>query len=158
MNLSSKQYEAIGRMALAFNDLEDVLETYLVALLWTHELGVSWLLAEEGSFYQKTERVKRILREISVERQGLDARIQTIIRLLGQARGLAQRRNDYVHAMVVRDIQTKDIRLRMRGGTFTACDEKEINDLTEQLKALWNELMEAYVELMTVLCELRESK
>jgi hypothetical protein len=46
----------------------------------------------------------------------------------------------------------------MRGGTFTACDEKEINDLTEQLKALWNELMEAYVELMTVLCELRESK
>jgi hypothetical protein len=157
VELSPKQYEAIGRMTLAFNDLEAVLEAYLMASLATPESGVSMLLSDEGSFHQKVERLKRILRKISAERQGLESHTQTVIHLLGKASNLAKRRNDYVHAMVVQDLRTKAIQLRMRGAS-AVCDEKEINDLTGQLKALWNKLIMAYGELITVLCELRESR
>lgn len=157
--LTPKQYEAIGEMALSFNDLEFSLEVYIAHLLKTPEWSVAIMLSEEGMFRHKAERFKKILRAISRDRPAIQPQIEPVIDVLKKANKLADKRNGYVHAMVVQNFETKEVRLRTRRPAVEmVCNEEEINKLTEEAVALGFELHDKCGELFMPIWEMRESE
>ena len=123
--LTSKQYEAVGRLALAMNELEYSLEFYTAVLLGTPEWSVSALLAAEGMFDQKAKRFDAVLEVISNERPLLGGQITPLREYVKKARDLAKERNRYVHALVVHDFERNKTSLRGRRENFE-CDEVKI--------------------------------
>jgi hypothetical protein len=147
--LTPQQFEAIGRLTLAFNDIEYMIEVYLAHMLGTPEWSVSVLIAEEEQFGKKAERFKRVLREIAEERPQIETRINLVLGLIAKAKELADNRNKYVHALVVHDFATNQAKLRMRREEIM-CDEQKItdlamqaSDLAEQINTQCGELHEA---------------
>ena len=155
--LTPAQYEAVGRLALQFNEIEYVFEVYLTYLLQTPEWEIAELLIEEGTFSRKAERFVRVLKAIAKRRPETDAWIATALPLAAKAKKLAEKRNRYVHALVVDDIQTKETKLRMRGREVI-CDEAEITDIVRQVQKLVDDMHAAFGDLIAVVGEIREAK
>lgn len=116
--LTLKQYEAVGRLTLAFNDIEFVIETYTTFFIGSPEYAVSEWLAEKGMFQQKVERLESVLKALVIERPLLESAIKTIMDHLQQAKELASQRNLYVHAMVVYNFEKDLSSLRRRFSGF----------------------------------------
>ena len=91
--LTPSQYEAVGRLTLAFNDIEFVIETYTAFLIGSPEYAVGEWLAEQGLFQQKADRLAGVLKSIIAERPILEPLTSAIIDQLKQARNLAEERN-----------------------------------------------------------------
>lgn len=154
--LTSKQYEAVGRLALSFNEIEYCFEAYTAHLLATPEWAVSVLLAEEGMFRQKAERFKKILKAVRAARPAFDAHIESVLTLVKRAEDLAKSRNEYVHALVVHDYSTNETKLRIRE-TETVLDEKKVNDLACLAEVLVNKFHTECGDLLVLVGEARES-
>jgi hypothetical protein len=78
-DLTAKQYEAIGRLMIAFNNLEMHIEVLFAHTLGAPEWSVSLLFAEEELFGKKVERFKKVLRAISEDRPGFGEKIESLI-------------------------------------------------------------------------------
>jgi hypothetical protein len=59
--LTDKQYEGIGRLALAVNDIEATVDIYLPFIVGAPEVGVSFLFSEEAPLSRKLDRFKRVV-------------------------------------------------------------------------------------------------
>jgi hypothetical protein len=130
---------------------------YIAHLLGTPEWSVSVLLAEEGSFHHKAKRFDRILQALDDEHPGFHAEIEPIRRWVKMANELADKRNAYVHALVVHDFSTNETRLRIRGAD-TVCNEAEINFLAAEVALLVDQLHTHCGDLLVLIGEARESK
>ena len=114
--LTEKDYEGIGRLTLAFNELEFVIEEYFARILDAPEASVSKLLAEEDQFSRKVARFIAVLESISEEYadQEVKVGVDIIIGFLREAKALASKRNEYVHAVVVDDFGTSAPRFGLK--------------------------------------------
>lgn len=65
--LTPNQYESIGRLALAFNEVEVIIEAYFKSILSTPEPSVALLIAEEDTISRKIERFTSVVRAITGE-------------------------------------------------------------------------------------------
>jgi len=153
--LTPQQFEAIGRLTLAFNDIEYMIEVYLAHMLGTPEWSVSVLIAEEEQFSKKAERFKRVLRKIQEERPQIETRVTSVLGLIAKAKEVAEKRNDYVHALVVHDFATNQTKLRIRREEII-CDERGIIDLAMQASALAQQINTECGELHEALESARE--
>lgn len=155
--LTPKQYEAVGRLALAFNEIEHYFGVYMGHLLGTPERGVAELFAEEGAFARKAERFKRVLKVIRAERPAAAVWIEGVEKLIDQAKAIAEERNGYVHALVVEDFERNETQLEVRGKRIV-CDEDEIVDLAMQAAELVKEMHVQFGDLLVLVGEMREWK
>ena len=62
--LTSQQYEAVGRLTLGFNDIESVIDAYVCTIFHAKEVLLGSLIAEDGSFEQKSNRFKKVLKTL----------------------------------------------------------------------------------------------
>lgn len=100
--LTPKQFEAIGRLAFAINELEHTIAQYTPLLL-----GDDPNVPEIG-FTRKTQFLRKGL--MAQDRPGWYAEI---LRILDKAETLARKRHDYMHALVVHDFATNQARLKI---------------------------------------------
>lgn len=106
--ITDKEYEAIGRLALSFNEIESVLDNFSAALIGAREWKVSELLGNyRGDFGRKVDRFKGIVEAIAAERSVGAPSAHSILDLLKKAKMLAEQRNKYIHAVVVVDPKSK---------------------------------------------------
>ena len=86
-------------------------------LVGVPELSVGYLMLEEGTFGRKADRFRSIIQAMGKDRPVCSNRVQALEKLLAEAKDLAQKRNEYVHALVVQDFKTKEVKLRIKGTT-----------------------------------------
>jgi hypothetical protein len=108
--LTPKQFEAIGRLTLAFNELEYAVREYTPLLIGEK--------APRSGFSDKTRFLRKGL--IAQDRPGWSA---PILEALAKAEELAKKRNGYVHALVIHDFGTNETRLRIQKRESTPRNE-----------------------------------
>jgi hypothetical protein len=138
--LTPEQYEAVGRITLAFNEIEFMVEAYLAHIIDSPEKNVSQFLAGSDQIFKKTQRFDKILKLIEKEYSALAKQVQIVRDLLRRALALAEERNGYVHALIVQDFGTRETKLRIRGKGEVACNVAELHRLAEEMTRLANEL------------------
>lgn len=153
--LTPRQYEAMGRLALGFNELEFVFECYTAAILGTPELRLASILAEDGSFHQKAARFKRVLIAIREEYPELETHVAWVLQIVTAARMLAESRNEYIHALVMHDFATNQTRIRVRG-TQIEYDEQAVTRTAAEAHVLVARMHETCGELIAALANARE--
>ena len=152
--LTAKQFEAVGRLTLTFNQIEYAFEIYIAHLLGVAEWGVSEFLAEEGQFDHKAKRFKGILKALLDAYPQFDFQITTLQKWITEASKIAQERNRYVHAVAIDDFAKNETSLRTRTGQI-ACDPNEINRLAAEAAALVEQLHLWAGDLAVMIGEMR---
>src|SRR5258708_27509171 len=98
--LTAKQYEVIGRLALAFNEIDEMIDMYLPYILGNPEWSVSLLMSDRSlSFNRKADFFRRVLLAIVEERPILEVQLKAVVDLLDKGKRLAEKRNGYVHSI-----------------------------------------------------------
>ena len=135
--LTSRQFEAIGRLAFAINELEHTITQYTTFLLGDDPDIPALGFTRKTKFLRKGLMVR--------DRPGWHAEI---LRTLDKADALAQKRHDYMHALVVHDFVTNQAHLKILS---RASRRSEIPDPA----AIVNLASEAYAlaGYFTVQCE-----
>lgn len=131
-------------------------QMYMALLLGAPEWRVSLLLVGEGTFRHKADRFDRLLKALGEERPTLQPQIEPIRRWVKEAKDLAGRRNEYVHALVVHDFQTNETRLRIKG-VDTICNEEEINCLAAEVAVLVTQMHTHCGDLLVEVEEARKA-
>jgi hypothetical protein len=153
--LTAEQFEAIGRLTIAFNEIEHLLDMYLPDILGNPEPSVAFLIAEaQSSVSRKIEFLKKLLEEISRDRPAAQSEITTVVGLLDKAKELSGRRNDYVHAFAFVDFKAKKRNLRTKKGVIE-CNANEILAVANEMDLFTVPLSQALHDLKTVLIKLR---
>ena len=134
--LTAAQYEAIGRFALAFNEIEFLLEVYIEQFLGTPEWAVASVLAKEGGFSNKLHRFKKVLSAIAAKHPALKVDTDIVSAITNEAQQVADKRNQYVHALVVEDLRTKQANLLIKGNPPAPFNDKEIAALIAKAQGL----------------------
>jgi hypothetical protein len=155
--LTASQYEPIGRLTLAFNEVDFMVESYFAHFLATPEPPVSILIAGEDQIYRKAERFRDVLKAMVAHRAELVDVAGTVIGLLETTKSLAKKRNDYVHALVVENYGTRETRIRIKKSDERVCDENEIKVLETQMIQLARDLDYECFVLLQRLIEARNS-
>ena len=156
--LTEKQYEAIGRLALAFNEVEYAIDSWCALFVSAPERTVSRALChDKTSFDLKLQRFKRIMRAIVEERPALKSRIEAIDKVLTRAKQLSEKRNEYVHALVVTDFRTMETKIRVKE-TEIECDHRAIYQLAIETRVLATQLVAEFAEFVVTLEQARKSK
>ncbi len=115
--MSSEQYEAVGKLVLAFNSVEAVIDEYLPYVIGAPEWRVAEFFAgrDEG-FTRKAGRLATVVKLIADHFAPLGYVTNAIANLPEDAKTLANSRNQYVHALVVFDFRTNETKIRKRIG------------------------------------------
>ena len=154
--LTSKQYEAIGRLALGFNEIENVIDTYVPHLIGAPEWEVAELLADPGAdFERKANRLVRIVGAIAEHFDLCTPRAILVRDYLKRAKELAGQRNGYVHALVIMNFRKNEAHIRVRK-TVQPVDEAAIIELAQSALELAKRLDGECAELYLQLVELRK--
>src|ERR1700730_3673566 len=96
--ITAKQYEAIGRLSVAFNELELSIEVLLVHTIGSSEWSVASLIGEGEGFARKVRRFREVLLALKKERPEFSSAIDSVVKVLQGADDVALKRNAYVHA------------------------------------------------------------
>ena len=112
--LTAKQFEAIGRVALLFNQIEWACERWYAAILGVPEMDVAIALSEEGMFTAKVDRLTKLFSALDKQWPDIKAAVAGAKPLLTEAKALAGERNRYVHALMIFDPKTAQTRLRRK--------------------------------------------
>lgn len=156
--LTPSQYQAIGMLALGFNEIEFLFESYTAALLEARKLRVALVVSEEGTFHQKAERLKRILGAVQKEYPSFEYLVETLLQTVVRARELAQLRNEYVHALVIEDFANNQTKLRIRRGQPAPCDEETIRRAAAEVSVLVGRIHDQCADLQIALARTRRSE
>ena len=153
--LTQNQYEAIGRLALAFNEIDQMLDMYLPDILGNPEPTVAFFVAESQNFAaRKIDFFKNLLKAILRDRPTAQAEILTVLALLDKAKAFSGQRNDYIHAFAFVDWKARKQNLRMKN-RVVECNEEEIMTLAFEMSELTVPLSHALYELKMLLIKLR---
>jgi hypothetical protein len=148
--LSPKQFEALGRLTLAFNHIESAFETCAMVLLSPNEFAIGRAVVKEGTFQNKANRLRRILDALCTEDNPVRIFADPICEIIDKAKKLADERNGYVHALIDHDFRENKTWLRVRGRRV-ACDESAMLDLAHQMGALVSRLDDEFDDLIVEL-------
>jgi hypothetical protein len=154
--LKDKEYEAIGRLALAFNEVETVIDEYCPHILGASEWGVATALWDKkAGFDRKADRFASIVTAIAEHYGPLKGFTDPIIELLKSAKTLADKRNQYVHAVVFVNYEKNETLMMVRGNA-QPCDEVGIRTLATEAVNLADRLEQHAAELVGHLIDLRK--
>lgn len=148
--LTPKQYEAIGRITLGFNELEEVIEDYLASFIESQEAEVALCIAAEDLFNRKIDRLRKLIKALCIVYPAMSEQAEKVVQMFGKAKAFATKRNNYVHAYVTEDNQTKRPMLRFRKSQPVACDEEELNTLATEMRGFAADLSYQCFELLEV--------
>jgi hypothetical protein len=124
--LTSKEYEAVGKLALAFNEVEAVIDDYLPSIIGAPEWRVAeFFAARDEGFVRKTDRLSAVVKRIEEHFGALRYITDAVLNLLKEAKELAARRNEYVHAVVVFDFRKNATKIKKR---VEKVDREEVFD------------------------------
>lgn len=152
--LTSRQFEAIGRLTLAFNEIDETIGVYLPFIVQCPERGVSCLLVKNETFSRRVDFFKNVLDEIAAERPIAVPNIVIVRNLLDQAIEISKRRNHFAHAVAFIDHGKNERMLRTKKGEFPVV-EQDIFDLASEAYSVANRLIESCDELAAILASLR---
>jgi hypothetical protein len=157
--LTADVYEAIGRLTVAFNDVDYMMTSCITDLTGDGEVGEAQAITEENDpgFGRKRDTLKGLLKVVGREFPELGARIKALVALLGEAKQLSNRRNEHIHSLVFRDIGSKTIRFRYRG-VPKPVDADAISSAAKESAALFHKLIDAYSYLAEDLRQARGTK
>jgi hypothetical protein len=98
--LTAKQYEAIGRFTIAFNEIDQVVEVYLPLVVKYGQCTLPALPHKPQTFNARARAFRTAL-ELSSTCKEIAACATCVIKLLDRAEAIAITRNQYVHAVAV---------------------------------------------------------
>ena len=133
--ITTRQYEAVGRLALAFNDLDFAMRRSLAKVLSIPELSVGLLLTDGESFGRNAALFRKVLKALSDEYSSVKGLADAFSGTITAAATLAAERNRYVHATVVVDISDSSIALFAKGADLPF-DVDRIEKLALECSAL----------------------
>lgn len=154
---TTEQFASIGRLALSFNEVEYIFDVYVAHILSTPEHSVGESIAEQGVFNQKADRFKRILAAITKDRPGCRKEVDAVVKLIAEAKQLAEERNGYVHALIVEDLKNRETLLQIKG-QYRPFDQGAIDLLAEKANALRDRVNLGCAQLLVALEDARAKK
>jgi hypothetical protein len=133
--ITTRQYEAVGRLALAFNDLDFAMRRSLAKILSVPELSVGLLLTDGENFGRNAALFGKVLKALSDEYNSVKGLAEVFSGTITAATTLASERHRYVHATVVVDISNSSIALFAKGADLPF-DVDRIEKLALECSAL----------------------
>jgi len=126
--LTSKLYEAVGRLTILFNEIDEILNEYLPLIPQFGRLDLPKGLGNEPTFNARANTFRRVL-ELASEADAIAAiHVSAILPLLDRSLQLAAKRNEFVHAVAFMDFANNERLLKTRKGVVPP-DEKLLIDL-----------------------------
>lgn len=139
--LTEKQYEGIGRLTIAFNEIDAVVEAYLPLIAQFSKYALPTPHNVPRNFNGRAQALKMTLEAVSADDELAGAYAGGVLKLLDMATTLAAKRNKYVHAVALIDVVTNARTLKMRSGSVPP-DEKQIFELAEEASFIASKLVE----------------
>jgi hypothetical protein len=134
-----RQFELIGRMTIAFNNLEAIIVDYAPTfVLGPISVGRSLAtlakayLDKQRTFSQKLECLKTILKGLPDDDKEITRHIEVILKSLPRAKHFARRRNEIVHSEIAFDAANHRFVLQNREGMIES-GEKALSMLVDEL-------------------------
>jgi hypothetical protein len=156
--LNSKQYQAVGRIALGFNRIDFVVHCYTIHFLGTSELGIAEMIAGRYRLFgQKRDFLKLILQQIAVERPAVKRSANAALSALAEASAIASERNGFIHGMVQEDPRTKRMVIGNKG-RLHVCDQETLDALVSKVDEVFGKLTNSFSTLFVKLAEIREAQ
>lgn len=156
--LTAKQYEAVGRLTITFNDIDQMLDMWLPDILGNPEPSVAFLIAGNEMFFKrKIEFSKKLLKAILDDQSAAKPEIDAVSELLEKAKALNGQRNQYVHSVAFVDYKERRRKLRTDKGVIE-CNEDEVMALADKAGDITVKLSQAFQKLQTILIKLRCGK
>ena len=153
--LTAAQYEAIGRVALGLNDLEDVIGLGLSYILGMHEEIVSQKLVDRERFLaRKIVLFREVLNALCTEYPNLEPEIKHMEQVLKEVDDVADRRNKIVHAKASRHPVQKGYGWMSRNQWISA-DAATIDSLAREVTGFENTFADAGTNLLSKLHDAR---
>jgi hypothetical protein len=156
--LSPEQYEAIGRLTVGFNDVDYMIECCIISLPdEVEQADVRECLREQVGFERRKKVLVERLNVIMKEFPKLKGRVNSLRALIGAASALSRKRNEHVHGVIFRRVNTQHILARYRG------EEKPINAaairrLAAETETLFHKFIDEYSHLSEELRQAREAR
>lgn len=142
--LSSAQYEAIGRLAISFNEIEWYVDRYLPVFMTEDEEIGEIIVNQFRSVSQKWSLLAQIVKHLKARHSRLSEKGEGLLKSINQLNEVPKRRNELVHAMVVKDVDSEVVTLqsmKIRVGVF-ASDAASISQAAEWAQKVGDELNE----------------
>jgi hypothetical protein len=156
--LSSKQYETIGRLTIGFNEIEFLVEIYIVNFLGATEFAIGEMIASREKFFRhRTDLLEAILKVIADQYKFLSPQVSAVQNYISQARRLADKRNGIVHGLLIPDNRSGRPSLRFKNKDVV-WDEAALEKLLTDLSKLTDDLSDACYALKEVVDETRIGK
>jgi len=123
--LSPRQYEAIGRLTVAFNEIDAVVEAYLPLIPQFGGFTAPAGLGRERSFSHRLRTFRKVLELASDGDPVAGAYCGGISQVLDKCEKVSVKRNEYAHGVAIIDFVRNKTLLKTRSGDI-APDEKSI--------------------------------
>jgi hypothetical protein len=135
--LSQEQFAAIGRLTLAFNRVEAVIDGYAGLLLGATEVSVAgFILGREQNVDRKVSLLAGIIKAILSEHPGLAETAGKATSVLQKVKLLAERRNSIVHSLVATDQQGNAVLFNKWEKVTPNCDVESLDALAKDAEDL----------------------
>jgi hypothetical protein len=155
--LTEKEFAAIGRLTIAFNEIDETVAVYLPIILQTPEPGVAVLIAESDSFRKRADLCRNVLDAIARERPAAETLINIVRQLLKRSIEISQKRNQIVHSVESINYAKNERMLRSRKSVLPI-NAQDISDLGNEAFNIAYQLIAQFEELASFLKTLRALK
>jgi len=157
--LTEQQLAAIGRLTLAFNQVEIVIDAYAGGLLGAIEVRVAqFILDREQNITRKVSLLAGILEALLKEHPSLAEATKKAKDALQKVGNLAVRRNDIVHSLEFTDPKGEGALFNKWKWIQPACDVSSLDALAAETKAVAMSIGSACADLQRKLDRARKEK
>jgi hypothetical protein len=155
--LTARQFEMIGRVTIAFNGIEAIIEFYGPMFVYgtisdgaSLALGAKAKIEEKYNFKWKLKSLTSILNSLAENHSELSPMIDALLEMLKRAGNLSDERNQIVHGHVVVDPGSQHFVLKGKGSTINASEER-LESLVAEVSGFVDVFGLACYELYTAL-------
>ncbi len=154
--LTARQYEGIGRLTIAFNEIDEVVKAYLPLVVQYSKSSGPVPQNVLGTFHRRAVAFRKVLESASVINELAGADAGSTLHVLDMAEEIAAKRNEYVHAVAFIDFTTNTRMLQTRSGNAPP-DEKQIFDLASKAAFMALILAEKCEALLRLFLEMNQA-
>lgn len=154
MELSVKQYAAIGRTAVACSRIEYLIRYFAAHCVGSPEFDIANSAIDDR---QPREAFEKVIRAVSLEYPALQTRVRAVKTILGEAKDLADKRNVLMHGIVEVDPKTRKPTIYARKGSLS-CDQRELDDVAVEATDFYDRFCDVCGALFEDLAEARAKR
>ncbi len=96
--MTPEQFAAVGNLTVTFNELDELLEIWLISLTEVQELRIAEVIVADQSFSQKAELLKKVVRTWALIHPNLEMLASCVVDLIGRTKIIAITRNRLIHS------------------------------------------------------------